>query len=397
MIDVKKKSILFVVDEKKMGGVSILLEDMLKAIDLTNKQIDILVLHNSGNRFVDIPKNINIIYGTPFFRTVDLTIKEVLESRNLKLILNKIRLVLYLKTGLIKRKIIKERNKFLHKKYDIEIAFKDGFTAVFTAVGNSNKKIHWLQYNYKQGNPNKKYDRLFKEILPRFDNIVSVSKGVMDDFNEIYHLNEKTQVINNLVNVQRIKSKSLEKSNEILDKSKLNIISVGRLHYVKGYNRLIDAVNMLNHDCLLNNVIFRIYGSGPEEDKLRGMIKSYGLENIIKLMGEVDNPYKEIKNSDLFVTSSLFESFGLVIVESLILGVPVITTKLSASDELVDNGVTGLIVDNSTDGLYNGLKEIINSKDRIKKYKKNLINYNYNIKNKVIINKINTLLEEEDI
>ena len=70
------KNVLFVVDEKKMGGVSVLLEDILKNINTKKYNIDIMVLHNSGNYLNDLPKEINIIYGTPFFDVVYLYIKK---------------------------------------------------------------------------------------------------------------------------------------------------------------------------------------------------------------------------------------------------------------------------------------------------------------------------------
>ena len=101
------KNILFVVDEKKMGGVSVLLSDILNKISLKNKQIDIMVLHNSGNYLDDLPKNINIIYGTKFFEVVDLSFKEVIKSKKISLIYKKIKLILMMKTGIIKSKIIK--------------------------------------------------------------------------------------------------------------------------------------------------------------------------------------------------------------------------------------------------------------------------------------------------
>ena len=138
------KNILFVVDEKKMGGVSVLLSDILNKISLKNKQIDIMVLHNSGNYLDDLPKNINIIYGTKFFEVVDLSFKEVIKSKKISLIYKKIKLILMMKTGIIKSKIIKERKKCIQKRYDVEVAFKDGFCAIFTAYGDSKKKYHWL-------------------------------------------------------------------------------------------------------------------------------------------------------------------------------------------------------------------------------------------------------------
>lgn len=384
------KNILFVVDERRMGGVSILLEDMMKFIDLSNKNIDILVLHNNGDRLENLGNNINVIYGSKYFDAVDLTIKEAIKTKKIMTIIRKAMLVFDMKTGLIKHKILRERKKILNKKYDIEIAFKDGFTALFVAFDSTSKKIHWLHYDYKISNSNAKYDKLFKKILPKFDKIIAVSEGVMNDFNNIYNLQNKTKVIPNLIDTNKIIEKS--KSTIETKKSNLEIISVGRLHYMKGYDRFIDAISRLNKEGYLNQVSFKIYGDGPEKINLKNKILDLNLNQIVKLEGKTDNPYKYMKNADLFVLSSVYEPFGLVIIEALTLGTPVIATENSATNKLIKNNVNGLIVENSIDGIYLGLKEILTNKEKLNLLKSNAEKFDYTTENEKIIKELNDLL-----
>lgn len=385
------KKILFVVDENRMGGVSILLEDMLKMLNLEDKKIDILVLHNSGDRLKGLPKGVNVIYGTKYFEVVDIPITEAIKSKNIKLILRKLMLVFDLKTGLIKKKILRERKKILKEKYDIEIAFKDGFTALFTVFGNTKKKIHWLHYDYNLANPNAKYDKLFKRILSKFNNIIAVSKGVMDDFNKIYHLENKTTVISNLIDLDKINNKSNEF--EIDRSEELEIISVGRLHRMKGYDRFVDAVYMLKKDKLLDNVIFKIYGDGPEKDNLNNKILDLNLSKKIILGGRVNNPYVYMKNADLFVLSSVYEPFGLVIIEALTLGTPVLATQNSATNKLIKKDVDGLVVDNSVEGLYLGLKQIITDRKCLNLLKEGARRFDYSSQNNKILKQLENLFK----
>ncbi len=386
-----KRNILFVVDEKRMGGVSVLFETIISLMDISNYNIDLLVLHNNGEMFKNLPSSINIIYGSSYFEAIDYTMKEIIKKKSLKLLLKKIKVVLDMKTGHIENVIKKERKKILTKKYDVEIAFKDGFTALFTAFGDSKRKIHWLHYEYKKTNPNGKYDKLFKRILPTFDKIVAVSDNVKKCFNDIYHLDDKVIVIYNVVNGEKIIELSKEESNVLLDSNELNLVSVGRLHEMKGYDRLIDTIYKLKSDGIFDNVKLRIYGDGPLFESLNQKISDLKLTNDIFLMGRVMNPYKYIKNSDLFILSSIYEPFGLVIVESLTLGVPVLATLNSATDKLISNDYNGLIVENSLDGLYSGLKKIIENKEILKKYKNNLTNYFYD--NNEQLNKIKQILD----
>jgi len=385
------KKILFVVDENKMGGVSILLEDMLKMIDLTDKKIDILVLHDSGDKLKDLPDTVNVIYGTKYFEVVDLPIKEIIKTKNIKNLIKKMILVFDMKTGLIKYKIKRERKKILKENYDVEIAFKDGFTALFVGFGNTQKKIHWLHYDYKLANPNAKYDKLFRKILVKFDEIIAVSEGVMNDFNKVYLLENKTRVISNLININKIKDKSKLKS--IQKDEQLEIISVGRLHQMKGYDRFIDAISKLRDEGLLKKVKFKIYGDGPEKNNLSAKILDLNLSKIVTLMGSVENPYIYMKSADLFVLSSIYEPFGLVIIEALTLGTPVLATENSATNKLIKNNIDGLIVENSTDGLYFGLKEILLNKEKLNNLKQNANKFDYSTENNKILEQLENLLK----
>ena len=160
---------------------------------------------------------------------------------------------------------------------------------------------------------------------------------------------------------------------------------------MKGYDRLIDSFSMLKKENLLNDVKLRIYGNGPEYVNLKQQINDLKLNDNIMLMGQVLNPYKYIKNNDLFVLSSVYEPFGLVIVEALSLQVPVLATANSATSKLIADNKTGLIVENSIDGLYEGLKKIINNKEIVIEYKNNLKDYSYD--NSELVKQIEKILD----
>ena len=384
------KNILFVVDEKKMGGVSVLLSDILNKISLKNKQIDIMILHNSGNYLDDLPKNINIIYGTKFFEVVDLSFKEVIKSKKISLIYKKIKLILMMKTGIIKSKIIKERKKCIQKRYDVEVAFKDGFCAIFTAYGDSKKKYHWLHTDYSMYDCTENYKNLFIDVFSKFDNIIGISESVVKKFREKYDY-KKTKVIYNLINEKKIidKSKEFKVSNP---KNKINFISVGRFHNMKGYDRLVDVFARLKNEKKLDNVSLRLIGDGPDFNLVKNKIEENNLQDYINLEGLKKNPFPYVKASDVFLMCSRYEPFGLVILEAMILKVPVISCEVASINEIMDKKY-GMIVENNEEGLYEGIKKIIENKSIIKKYQNELTNYKYPVNN--IIKEIERLLEKE--
>lgn len=381
-----KKDLLIVVDERRMGGVSILLEDMLNLKIFSDYNTDILVLHNNGSRLENV--NANVIYGTNFFNTIDLTIKEVLKTKKPSLIFSKVRLVFEMKTGLIKKRIVRERKKILNKRYDIEIAFKDGFTAIFTAFGDSLKKIHWLHYEYGESNPNIKYNKLFNELLPKFDKIVAVSEGVKEAFCAFYKM-DGIEVIPNIVNKEKIKLLAQENSEIKYESGKLNAVLIGRIHPVKGYDRFLNVVKKLYDDGYKDKIVINIIGDGSDFEKIQSINNDLNLD--VHFWGKMDNPYKELKNMDLLILPSLYEAFGLVALEALILGVPVLATKTAATEKIVSNEINGLVVDNSEEGIYNGMKDLLINFGKIERFKDNLKNYSYDIDD--IIKKIKNILD----
>ncbi len=384
-----KKNVLFVIDEKMMGGVAVLLSDIINRINISKYNIDVLVLHNRGDYLDDLPKGVNIIYGTKFFNTIDYTFKEVLNSKNIKKIISKMRVVFLMKTKLIGRRIIKERKKILTKKYDVEVAFKDGFTAIFTAYGDSLKKYHWLHSDYSMYDCTGNYHSLFMEIFPKFDKIIAISKSVLERFKKKYNVHN-TEVIYNIVDQNKIvKMANQETIN--FDKNKINLISVGRIHEMKGYSRLIDVLSKLNKEKKLENVVTRLIGDGPEYNLVKNKIIENNLEDKVLLMGRMKNPFPYVKASDLFLMCSHYEPFGLVIIEALSCGIPVLSLDVASIKEIMDSKY-GMVFENSEDGLYEGILSIINNPKKLDVFKKNLLNYHYNIEK--IIKQIEDLLDE---
>lgn len=383
------KNVLFVVDEKQMGGVSVLLEDILKRINLSKYNIDIMVLHNNGDYLDNLPSEVNLIYGSSFFDVVDLSICEVLKTKKINKILKKTYLVFLMKTGLIKNKIIKERRKCVHKKYDVEIAFKDGFTALFTAYGDSKCKYHWLHTDYSMYDCTAKYRKLFNETFNYFDKIIGISKSVVYKFREKYP-NTKLEVIYNLIDTSKIKKMALEKEVNF-DPNVINLVSVGRIHDMKGYDRLVRVFERLNKNGKLDNVYLRIVGDGPDYNLVKSLIKEFSLEDKVEMVGRVKNPFPYVKNSDAFLMCSRYEPFGLVILEAMVLETPVISTEVASIHEIMNENY-GLITENSEEGLYQAISKAIENKDILNKYKNNLKDYKYDTDE--IIKNIENLLDE---
>ena len=117
-------------------------------------------------------------------------------------------------------------------------------------------------------------------------------------------------------------------------------------------------------------------------------VKNNNLSDNVKLYGVVKNPYPYFKSADFVMLNSYHESYGLVLVEGMIVGTPAFTTRTISAEEVV--GHNGWVVDNSEEGIYQGLKLILTEKDKITDKKQELKEFQYN--NQSILNKFKDLL-----
>ena len=146
------------------------------------------------------------------------------------------------------------------------------------------------------------------------------------------------------------------------------IVSIGRLTKQKNHITLLKAFNKIhsNIDCNLY-----IIGEGSERRNLEKFIKNNNIDDKVKLLGYQNNPWKFLSKSNLFVLPSIWEGFGNVIVESMLIGIPVISSDCpSGPREILNNGKSGKLFQV---GDYNHLANII--KETISSDNSKLINY----------------------
>ena len=134
----------------------------------------------------------------------------------------------------------------------------------------------------------------------------------------------------------------------------------------------------------INHNIY-VIGDGPEREKLKNLIKELKVEDTFKLMGKRENPYPYIKKADYFVLLSKFEGYGMVIDEAKVLNKNIIITK-TAAIEAVKGYAKKLILENTEDAIYEGLKQVL---------QKNVVfdDSETEFNNEDLINKIKTLFE----
>lgn len=261
--------------------------------------------------------------------------------------------------------------RFDCSKYDVVIGYQEGYATEFVAYSNAKRKIAWVHSMYSRWGNVKTAN-----IYDKLDTIVCVSETAKKDMITAYPKGKgRIEVVYNSLNKENVVSLSREYvSSQKADA--FRIISVGRVDPVKRFSYIPVIADELRKRGL--NFIWTIVGGvavKEEYEKLINSISQLELKNEIVLKGQLDNPYPEIKNSDLLVCLSSSETFNYTLMEARFLGVPVIATNFTAAKEFVNNSIDGII--SPLDEMADVIEELISDDDKYNEFKSGLKNYTY--------------------
>lgn len=258
--------------------------------------------------------------------------------------------------------------KYIKEFYNIEIAFF-GMAALKIIGGSTNraaKKIGWLHNVNVESDIKWCGKSVAQKIYGSVQTIICVSLSSAQKLKEVVGRSENVFVVNNPNDSMHIRALAHE-SIEIA-KQNFTFIVVARIdNQQKGLFRLLQVCHRLNDEGA--SYTLWIVGEGNDFEKVRSQIQELKLANV-KLLGKKENPYPYISNADIYLCSSYYEGFSMVMMEAVILGTPILSTAVSGADEMLDHGKYGMIVENSEEGLYQGMKTVLSNLELWKHYKK---------------------------
>ena len=248
--------------------------------------------------------------------------------------------------------------KYLKEHFDIAVAFF-GITTLKIVGGISDrdtKKIGWIHGGGRLDNyaPVKRFEDAVA-VIKSLEKIICVSDGTRESVAKIYGVKDNVSVVYNPNDSALIRKLALEKDHP--EKKRFTFVNASRFDdKQKGLSRLLHACKRLREEGYPFDLW--LVGDGIDYEMITNLAKEYGLDNVT-FFGQQKNPYKFIRNADMYVCSSYCEGFSIVMIETVILATPMLTTDVPGAGEMLEGGKYGMIVENSEEGLYTGMKAVL--------------------------------------
>ena len=371
------KTIVISSGDLTMGGLQKVLVEYLKLIDKNKYRIVLLIANDYGkkNLFLEeIPKNVEIQFVRPYN-----LVSKIAELSKKRKILNRVLLKGYRhKSKRVFKSIFLEKLSKLGK-INLIIDFDGGLKSVLDNL-KAEKKIIWIHSSIrKHKQDNKSKISRYGEELKKYDKIIAICKEMKEEIKELYpSLSHKIEYIynpldcNNIIeqgneNIEKITSyeKELIESDYFLAISRLDVVQ-------KDFETLIEGYSILKN----SNVKERLYiiGEGNGRVKIEKMIEEKNLGEDVILLGEKKNPYVWMKHSKLFIHSSKYEGFGVVLLEALMLDKFVISSNCpTGPTEILTNPKVGELFNvGDANQLAEKVLKILYDKDYQKELLKNI-------------------------
>ncbi|CAA6817419.1 MAG: Unknown protein [uncultured Sulfurovum sp.] len=381
-----KKVTLFI-NSLTSGGAERVLS--IIATELVAQNIEVHLLCIEKDNVYNIPKELHITYLS-----------------NLNKHDNALKKLLYIPYLAYKlKKYIKKHNTKLIQSH----IYRANFTNILAKLFGANHQVQVVEVtsinNLKNGSFSKKINfLLIKTLYKHADMVIFKAQKMKEEFLQNIPKIKQYSVINNPYDIQKISSLANEPIQDFkFCNSKKYIISVGRLSSEKRFISLIKGLNSLH-----NNIELLLIGEGEEKNTLKEYAISQKLEQRVHLLGQKENPFKYIKQAELFILASQGEGFPNVIVEAMICATPVISTdcisgpreilapnsninfQLKSNIELAQNGIL-YPIDNEQ-SLTLAINTLLNDKVKQNTYIKNALQQSENYAIKKIIQEYKEIL-----
>lgn len=363
-MDQEKQKILFINGHLNAGGVERSLVDILKHMDYTKYAVDLLLLEDTGDYASELPSEVKVL-----FRDIHHTYGSFASSIRRCIVAHdwmclRLRFLFLLQKFFGACALKRVATILLGKHhYDCVIGFRPGICSDLAAYSvQTDRKITW--WHHGEFNVD---CATYGNMCSKMNAVAVVSQSCKAMLQEkLSELESKLVCIPNMLDAVAIGQKA---GNSPYTGDMLHIVSVGRLAPEKHFENIIPVAKMLRD--MSTDFVWHIVGDGSEQARLESLIVENDLKDHVILDGSKTNPYPYMKYADLFVHPSYVESQGLTVLEAMALGVPCVVTKSRGPCEYIEDGVNGLLTEQSPESLAEEVLAILNDKKLYQHIKEN--------------------------
>ena len=247
---------------------------------------------------------------------------------------------------------------FLYPSGYIGMQLKKKFNIPLVVTGHGSNVIPLLCRNRKSIN------RKMILVLNHADAILTVGKGLRDVLINEYNISKsKVFIVPNPLNPEKFyRMGKIEARKELnISPDKKLLLSVGSLSEFKGFSYLIKGGELLYKHFKDFKIV--IIGSGPKYRELNRLIRRLKLENVVHILPTMSQEELRVwfNAADLFILPSLTEGLGMVQLEAMACGTPVVATKNGGSETIITDDKVGILVEpGDSESLYKGILEALN-------------------------------------
>ena len=359
-----KKRILFINGHLNAGGVERSLVDVLRHMDYTKYAVDLLLLEDTGDYASELPSEVKVL-----FRDIHHTYGSFASSIRRCIVAHdwmclRLRFLFLLQKFFGACALKRVATILLGKHhYDCVIGFRPGICSDLAAYSvQTDRKITW--WHHGEFNVD---CATYGNMCSKMNAVAVVSQSCKAMLQEkLPEIESKLVCIPNMLDAVAIGQKA---GNSPYTGDMLHIVSVGRLAPEKHFENIIPVAKMLRD--MSTDFVWHIVGDGSEQARLESLIVENDLKDHVILDRSKTNPYPYMKYADLFVHPSYVESQGLTVLEAMALGVPCVVTKSRGPCEFIEDGVNGLLTEQSPESLAEEVLAILNDKKLYQHIKEN--------------------------
>jgi glycosyltransferase involved in cell wall biosynthesis len=373
------KRCLMVLTDVNMGGVTTAAINFCNGLVERGAQVDVLLLSDcpeaSERGFAEGIRFLNLKGSARLWNLGPSTVRKMK---------NPVKKAWYLFLGGVKR-IANKRNKwnamvFCNKKrftgYDAVIAYRQCPACYYFALHNveAAKKVAFVHGELAFMGDISTWQPYMKE----FDAVAYVSNGVKEGFIAAYpELAQNAVTVYNTFLVEEILRKAQLPCPVTFDRTRLNLVTVSRIeNTMKGTGRIAPLCQKLK-ERYPNQFHWYVVGDGPDLAGCQKKAEKLGVTDHLTFLGASTNPFHYLAQADMCIFPTLTEAFPMVVVESLIVGVPVIASRYPAVAEVIVDGENGLIAEQNLDHILERITLLFEDRALLVEIKKNCAAYRY--------------------